>query len=178
MNRRNFTKIINDNSYKICAEIGVQNGNFSSVLLGSKLKKLYLIDCWKYLEDYDDKLNTSDTEQELRYQFVVEKFKNEPRVEIIRKLSIEACEQFDRNSLDFVYIDANHAYEFIKDDIEHWFKKVKIGGMLAGHDYLDGQKPQGNFGVKSAVDEFVIKNDLELFTTNENEWKSWYLYKI
>ena len=37
--------------------------------------------------------------------------------------------------LDFVYIDANHNYECVKEDIEHWYPKVKVGGIIAGHDF-------------------------------------------
>lgn len=60
--------------------------------------------------------------------------------------SITASTRFQDNSLDFVFIDANHHYEFVKKDIEAWFPKVKTGGYIGGHDYRKD--------VKVAVDEF------------------------
>ena len=40
------------------------------------------------------------------------------------------------------------------EDLEAWASKVRPGGILAGHDYVDGDLPQGEFYVKSAVDDF------------------------
>lgn len=49
--------------------------------------------------------------------------------------SIKVAQDFQDNSLDFVFIDANHEYEAVKLDIETWLPKVKVGGVLAGHDH-------------------------------------------
>ena len=49
--------------------------------------------------------------------------------------SIEASKLYLDESLDFVFIDADHETEGVTQDIEHWWPKVKIGGYLAGHDY-------------------------------------------
>lgn len=49
--------------------------------------------------------------------------------------SIEASKCFQDNSIDIVFIDACHEYEYVKADIEAWYQKVKIGGIIAGHDY-------------------------------------------
>ena len=57
---------------------------------------------------------------------------------IIRAKSGEAVELFKDGQLDFVYLDAQHHYEAIKEDIALWWPKVRWGGLLAGHDYLDG----------------------------------------
>jgi len=177
MNRNNFVDIINKNNYKICVEVGVQRGDFSSVLLNSKLQELYLIDPWRYLSEYDDIANVSDEEQQKIYQHVLEKFTFDTRVKIIRETSIEACKRFKDESLDYVYLDADHSYMAVKKDLESWFKKIKVGGILSGHDYLDGKISAGDFGVKSAVDEFVKNNNIKLFLTEEQEWKSWFFYK-
>ena len=73
--------------------------------------------------------------------------------------SEEVANSFENESLDFVFIDAEHAYENIKKDILVWMPKVKNGGILAGHDYpLDSIPPFP--GVKLAVDEILgEKND-------------------
>jgi SAM-dependent methyltransferase len=82
----------------------------------------------------------------------------------MRMTSQDAVHQFDDASLDFVFIDASHEYEDVKDDIRVWIKKVKPGGILAGHDYyINGE----DFfpGVKKAVNE-----SLDNFKTEENCW--------
>lgn len=56
-------------------------------------------------------------------------------VKPIRMSSFDACKQFEDESLDFVFIDASHEYEDVKEDIQIWIEKVKKGGILAGHDY-------------------------------------------
>lgn len=53
----------------------------------------------------------------------------------IRNTSMEVVDSYKNESLDFIFIDGNHEYEFVFDDISRWLPKVKIGGILAGHDY-------------------------------------------
>jgi len=67
----------------------------------------------------------------------------------IRKKSTEAAKLYEDNSLDFVFIDAAHDYENVKADITSWYPKIKIGGVIAGHDYYESW-PE----VKMAVNEF------------------------
>jgi len=82
------------------------------------------------------------------YDIFVENMKNY-RHEVVLKDSIEAAKDFKNESVDFVFIDAVHTYESVVEDIKAWFPKVKIGGMICGHDY--GKK---QFGVTRAVNEF------------------------
>lgn len=56
------------------------------------------------------------------------------KVEIIDAPSTQAVTRFDDNSLDVVFLDADHRYKWIKEDIERWIPKVKPGGILCGHD--------------------------------------------
>ena len=51
--------------------------------------------------------------------------------------------------VDFVFIDAEHTYEGVRDDIIAWSPKVRPGGIIAGHDYTPERFP----GVVAAVDE-------------------------
>ena len=66
----------------------------------------------------------------------------------IRKPSLEASQLYQDRSLDFVFLDAAHDYENVKNDILSWYPKIKVGGWLAGHDYF-----LEHFGVKEAADE-------------------------
>lgn len=171
-------KLLNLNG--IGAEIGVALGDFSETILKkSSLSVLCSIDPWnefsKYV--YDDVNAVTQDEQEKRYRIVAErlgKYKNRSR--IIRMTSETASELFEPETLDFIFIDANHSYEACQKDINLWWPKLKKGGVFAGHDYLDGKIPAGNFGVKRAVDEFAQKYSQKLFVTPE-KWPTWYLVK-
>jgi len=76
-------------------------------------------------------------------------------------------------SLDFVFIDADHKYVSVCDDIREWSKKVRIGGIVSGHDYY---KTRGeNLGVINAVDEYVAEHGYTLHLTNMTQRSDTYL---
>lgn len=58
---------------------------------------------------------------------------------LMEKSSLEACKEFGDESVDLVFIDADHRYSAVKEDIKCWYKKLKPGGVLCGHDY-DGDQ--------------------------------------
>jgi hypothetical protein len=90
--------------------------------------------------------------------------------------SDEAVKLFGAGQLDFIHLDANHRLEMIQSDIRLWYPAVKRGGILAGHDYLDGIVGGSDYGVKQAVDEFAQKNSLKVNVIPE-EWPSWWIQK-
>lgn len=164
----------------IAVEVGVQGGGFAdSMLKRSNPQRLYLIDCWQYQDPavYDDgDSNLSDLEQEKLYQETKKRFAHDSRVIILREFSKDAVSKFSDESLDWVYIDANHGYDAIKEDLELWWPKVKKGGILSGHDYADRQ----NFGVVQAVNEFLVQHQLyfsHLTKEQEHIYDSWAIQK-
>lgn len=104
-------------------------------------------------------------------------------VTIIRSTSMEAVKDVPDESLDFVFIDADHDYEFVRDDVREWAKKVRTGGIVSGHDYYI--TPKGNNGVVNAVDEYIKEHGYKLELTDwdpENKVEderqpSWYFFK-
>lgn len=131
----------------ICAEIGVQRGYFSQQILKfASPKHLYLIDNWEVEKDDQQKEN---------YKHVTKQFSGMPNITIIRKHSTAV--QFEDNSLDWVYLDADHTYPFVIEDIKFYLPKVKEGGIIAGHDYCIW----GRYGVIQAVNESVKQYDLK-----------------
>lgn len=161
-------------------EIGVREGSFSEIILEfSRLEALYSVDPWKEFNKnvYQDSSNVAQKEQDARYAKTLGRLKKfGTRSEVFRMTSEEAVLPFSGSSLDFIYIDANHSYEGCKRDIEIWWPKLKQGGIFAGHDYCNGTYPQGVFGVKKAVDEFVKNQKQSVFTTPET-WPTWYCVK-
>jgi len=75
-------------------------------------------------------------------------------------------------TFDFIYIDACHLYESVLWDMEHYFPKLKKGGILGGHDYFDSHA----FGVVKAVDEFCRKYEYEItFLVEASQSGDWML---
>lgn len=141
------------------AEIGVASGiNAKSILKELNVEKLYLIDVWdNYVKDgYRGPMK-------INYNLTLKKFKNDKRVEIIKDFSLNAVKNVKNNSLDFVYIDANHIYKYVYQDIESWFPKVKIGGIIAGHDVFNGPE------VFEAVKDFCCENKI-IFKIELPDW--------
>jgi hypothetical protein len=162
------------------AEIGVQRGYFSRALLDRwRGATLHLVDPWRHFPGgYQDIANVSDDEHEANMREALKHLEpHQGRYQLHRKLSQEAVGAFADASLDFVYIDANHEYQAVLDDIHAWYPKVKPGGVLAGHDYLDGILPAGDFGVKSAVRAFECETGLVAHGTLDPHWPSWYVVK-
>lgn len=139
----------------IGVEVGACQGEHAIVLYQSlNFEKLYLIDIWDNYSQEGQNINYLD----VSYQVTKKRFKNYNNVIIVRNDSVEVAKTFEDNSLDFVYIDANHQYEYVKADIEAWYPKVKKEAYLMGHDYDDIHW----LGVKKAVDEFIATLDCKL----------------
>ena len=157
-------------------EVGVFRGKYSQVMLRDlQPSTLYLVDPWLSFEnkDYADKCNAEQSRQDGRYVKVSALFAADARVKIIRKLSLEAVKDFEPESLDFIYIDANHRYESCLEDLQAWYPILKRGGIMAGHDYID-HPTNAAYRVVSAVRDFYKGF---VFSTNEPELPSFYWKK-
>lgn len=145
---------------KRSVEIGVRKGFFSRYILSNTdVQQHFSVDPWSP----NVELAGSQQECDRYYEEAVANLcVFGSRSIILRITGVEAAEQFENGSLDFVYIDALHDYDSVKLDIETWVTKVKPGGILAGHDYDKEAWP----GVYSAVNEYVDAHPyVELHTT-------------
>jgi len=186
--------ILNQNNYSVGVEVGVLKGEFSKTILSNWGGKLYLVDVWRSIDDYVDK-NNHDESLHIYNECINNTSEFADRSYMLRMDSKEASNLFQDNSLDFVYIDANHSYDGVMSDIEIWFPKVKVGGMVSGHDYILtnwynndfiengkdknivlGEEYLGIFGVNTAVDEFTKKHNINFNLTAEL-FSSWYFIK-
>ena len=134
-------------------EIGVEQGLFAeSLCKGSPDLHLYCVDAWLAYPGYRDHVS----QERLDKFFENTKERLSPyNVEYIRKYSMDAVKDIPDESLDFVYIDANHELPWVIDDIYHWDKKVKPGGIISGHDYYESKRTYTKCHVKYAVDCYV-----------------------
>jgi hypothetical protein len=132
--REDLPEFFKDMGYKVGAEIGVWKGEFTQSLCRSG-SKIYGIDSWVTYDDCDYYGQKTGGSLEFAYDEAKERL--EPLgVTLIRKFSLDAVKDFRDGSLDWVYIDANHAFPYVAMDIYKWNKKIRVGGVIAGHDYI------------------------------------------
>ncbi len=159
--RQRVAKIARDYNCVNIAEIGIFEGSLSSRLADlDNLESLFLIDPhsfeytlfeWKG-ETYECRMGHKETiTQETLdniHRNVVMKFIDNSKVVVMRMLSREAAKYIKDDSLDMVFIDAIHLYEYAKQDIALWLPKIRKGGVISGDDYTPRFE-----GVQRAVDE-------------------------
>ncbi len=88
------------------------------------------------------------------------------RVELVQGYSDASAKQVADESVDLVFIDADHSEEWVRRDVEAWFPKVKPGGIVSGHDYGSHNYP----GVKTAVDAFLADHPHPLRLEANKVW--------
>jgi len=132
--RETLAQMFADLGYKIGAEVGVEQGLYSELICQKNPGvKLFCIDAWTAYKGYRD--HTGQAKLDSFYEITKERMKPY-NAELIRGFSLDVVNQFEDDSLDFVYIDANHEFVHVVEDIAAWERKVRVGGILAGHDYI------------------------------------------
>jgi predicted O-methyltransferase YrrM len=175
-----FKEILGNEPVRI-VEVGSYEGNYAlSILNEFPNANIDLVDLWQTDgNDFYYSLRPGDTEN--AYQVAKSRFDSIPNVRLIRKSSTEACKDFEDESIDLLYIDADHSYDGMLLDLNLWFPKVKRGRIAAGHDWncLPQHPEHSKFGVYKALCEFLGDQINDISTTNEDfpEHQSWFLVK-
>lgn len=172
VNRQELLKLMPKNA--ICAEIGVDKGEFSEeILRETSPQKLFLIDAW----------NDQVYHNGLR-DLVLKKFKNEITsglIEIKIGYSTDVLSDFPDQFFDWIYLDTAHTYNITIAELNILKIKMKPGGIITGHDYVTGYWLGGfRYGVIEAVHELCVKDNWELiYLTNEtHQHRSFALRKL
>lgn len=157
----------------IGAEIGIYKGiHVESLLENLSIKKLYLIDPYELYDGFEEGKRHYGIDQdplEIVEEEARRRLKNySDRIVWVKKKSGEALENIP-DKLDFVYDDGNHQYEFVKQNIESYFPKIKEGGIIGGHDISNGYSYEHN-GVVQAVIEFAFEHHLQLYIELPDWW--------
>ena len=151
--RDTFAPLLSELGFKVGVELGVASGKYLEVLCKSNPDmKFFGVDPWMPLNGYFDYV-FKKTFKTL-YDGAVETMKPYTNYEFIQKISMDAINDFEDESIDFVYIDANHEYNFVMEDIIGWTKKVKKGGIICGHDYKRGSSHR-HMRVVEAVNDYI-----------------------
>ena len=183
---KDLTELFNELGFKVGVEIGVSAGLYSKWLL-QKINglQLYCVDPWEAYEEY---VEQHDEQGQDNLNDIYDKAlkRLEPfgdRVKFIRKYSMDAVNDFEDNSLDFVFIDGNHSFEYVVEDIARWNQKVKSGGIISGHDYWRSYDQK--VGVRWVSNDLTEKEKIKLCQvkdavigwTNANRIRPWYITK-
>lgn len=143
--RLDLPAFLAENGFKKGVEVGVYKAEFTEEFAKAGLE-IYGVDPWM-AQGYEGHEHRQ-ARQDFLYghaQRVVGKY---PNCKLIRKTSMEAVKDFADESLDFVYIDGNHGLKYVVEDLWEWSKKVRKGGIIAGHDW--GHKP------RTGLDSFCL----------------------
>jgi len=169
--------LINDLGFKDGIEIGVYKGRFTQAMAKRAPKMQFLgIDAWTTYENYPD-YPAGHLENEAEKE-AYERTAQWPNIKLVKGWSSEIAPTVPNNSVDFVYIDANHSYPSCVEDINLWSPKVREGGIVMGHDYFDVKRHARlqhlDFGVIEAVNGWLsYKNIKHLFIVTGG-WPSWF----
>lgn len=178
-----YTRMVNEhNDGAHFVEIGAFYGRSSAymaveIINSNKKIKYDIVDTWRGSPEHQE--GAWDAQEAMINDTAFDIFTNnmkpvEGHYTAIKMDSVDAAKLYEDNSLDFVFIDGDHLYESVRSDIDAWLPKVKIGGYLSGHDYIDHIMPNGAFGVIQAVNETFNAHHIQLVRGDfVNSW----LYK-
>ena len=182
-NNNQIPYLVNYFGFKKVCELGVRWGdNLRYILYNTDIDLFVAVDLWEDdgIVSHND-IGVPQNALTLAYENMLELSRTDSRVTVLREFSDKASDKFADDSFDLVYIDADHTESAVTEDIRKWWPKVKIGGILCGHDYVNITTPNGvRFGVINAVNKFVKSNSLQnmFHTVSDFEmFPQWFVYK-
>lgn len=171
--RRDLARLFAENGFTSGAEVGVADGRYSEHLLreipGLRLR---CVDPWR---PYKGNTRGGPASQhDANYQIARERFAPYGhQVTMVRAFSMDAVRDVPDASLDFVFLDANHAYDFLMCDLIEWSKRVRPGGIVAGHDCYHFS---GDAGVVAAVEDYTRAHGIDDWSIcDEREPAFWWV---
>jgi hypothetical protein len=130
-------------------EIGSYMGESTMLFASSNIfNKIYTIDPHDGIEKFNERENITWGEVVDEYKLNTRYFDNIIHYE---DYSYNVVDNFKDNSIDFIYIDANHSYESVKQDLSMYYPKVKDGGYIGGHDYSNEYEDSVCKAVKEVI---------------------------
>lgn len=171
-----FPEFLRDLGYGHGAEIGVEEGVYSERLCKKiPYLSLHSIDAWLHYPGYRDHVSQEKLD---RFYETAKARLLRYRVDVIRMKSVDAAPFFDDHSLDFVYIDGNHEFLHVTQDIAAWEPKVRRGGIVAGHDFRRDKNGQYQCHVKDVVQAWTYAHGIRpWFVLRGDKSPSWFWVK-
>jgi len=152
-------------------EIGTFRGvNAHAILSFLPMETLYLVDPYLQYEEYSEAWIPNHTQSDFNDDYDMAKKRLRKYKNKIRFIKMKADEAITiscliPDGLDFVYVDGNHDYEYVKRDLELYYPKLRTGGVIGGDNFeVEFQ------GVPRAVLEFIDAKDLRLYGSDKDWW--------
>ena len=150
-------------------EVGVYRGMTLVTMLESSGMLVTGVDRWEGFDGYNQ-LSTTAIEELPGYYFWLQKHYGF-RCRLIRASSAQAANYFLQmdEKFDMIFIDADHRYEAVVEDLENYSKLLTEDGIFSGHDYLPGRRSRRP-AVNRAVDEFAASRNWKVRTMGARVW--------
>eukprot|EP00930_Biecheleria_cincta_P004820 TRINITY_DN105751_c0_g1_i1.p1 TRINITY_DN105751_c0_g1~~TRINITY_DN105751_c0_g1_i1.p1 ORF type:complete len:363 (+),score=62.05 TRINITY_DN105751_c0_g1_i1:55-1143(+) len=170
-------------------EVGVQAGVHARDFLQNwHGRRLRLVDLWGAQTDSDANLFYVDIanvhgdsvrkQHRSQCEARLEEWLRSGRATVVNLDSQLAASQIEDGAIDFVYLDARHDFAGVIADIHAWWPKVRTGGVFAGHDFVDGEFPEGDFFWISALREVLPAVKMQTHIIHEkNRYPSFFIIK-
>lgn len=155
----------------VIAELGVFVGDYSKQILEyANPSILYLVDIFDQHEGNCMGVHVNNMAE--YEKILTDRYKDNNNVFVLKMTSKDFLLSVEKNHLDCVYIDADHSYEAVKQDLELSYQCIKKGGWICGHDY-------NHSTVMQALDEFLKKYQLEInYLTNKKYGEQSFVIKL
>lgn len=161
-NRIDLARYFADLGFTKGVEVGLCTGRYSKILLDN-IPNLQLMGIDPYIDYETSSVRRDQTTSNRNLTEARQIFDDYPNFVLVIAKGDDVVQFIGDETLDFVFIDGMHTYEAVKQDIEDWTPKVRIGGIVSGHDYYESKS--GKLGVVKAVDEFTQANNYSLQNT-------------
>lgn len=147
-----LANFIRQNNIRKFLELGVYKGKLIRHIMTScsdVVDEYWGVDKWEFCEEYLNRRNPVTAEQWEKNKWWSYKVASywKQQVRLINLKSHDAVGLFDDGYFDFVFVDAEHTYDPMREYISDWLPKVRGGGIFGGHDY-------DKEGVRKAVGEY------------------------
>jgi len=168
-------ELIEENNFKKYVEIGLGKGLTTGHLMRNIKDpefRMYGVDPFQIYPELRENNASSLRFMKTMHRnerLVSEQVNGDTRFALIKKMSDDAALDFEHESIDMVFIDGNHSYEYVLRDMENWTPLVRKGGIVAGHDYVTDPKSK-YYDVQKAVHEFGDKHGYEIKTAPNHVW--------
>jgi len=178
--------------------VGVQRGRFAMRTLSQWVvcETYKLVDLWGVDPNYKEPgrdSNAVKNEHMMAAKELLKKWTDKGVTEFFPMRSDDAAKKFPDNYFDFAYIDARHDYCAVLEDIRLYYSKLRPGGIIAGHDFVDAQYalerlgPEEDWSLcedgtknerasRGAVEDFALEHNLKIYATDEG-FPTWIMQK-
>jgi len=195
--REDLGKILqSEEGLSVGVELGVQTGKFANRMLSdwTNCEEYHLVDLWGHQKNYHDIANLAQEGQDRNYDQTMQTLKPwSDKTHVCRNYTSVCVHKFEDEYFDFIYVDARHDFKGVWEDLVAYWPKLRVGGIMAGHDYVaqddvlynqnwtinyDGTIDETGTVVKGAVDKFA-KSVCRQVTVSyrESNWNTWAVRK-